>query len=87
MPSSQFIKNAGRVKVRTHVFRVHAILLILLVCVFSLVAPETQAAQYKRIIIRNVTMIDPAEKTKDRIVDILIEVDRKEYKQIRDILK
>jgi len=34
---------------------------------------ETQAADFERIIIRNVRMIDPAEKTEDRIVDILIE--------------
>ena len=50
-----------------------AFLLIILTCFFFSTVPETQAADYERIVIRNVRMIDPAEKTEDKIVEILIE--------------
>lgn len=46
---------------------------ILLTCFFLISVLETQAADYKRIIIRNVTMVDPFKKTEDKIVEILIE--------------
>jgi len=50
-----------------------AFLLIVLTCLFFSTVLETQAADYERIVIRNVRMIDPAEKTEDKIVEILIE--------------
>lgn len=52
---------------------IRAFLLIILICVLCFSVLETQAADFERIIIRNVRMIDPAEKAEDRIVQILIE--------------
>ena len=50
-----------------------ALLLIFLTGIFFSAVIESQAADYKRLIIRNVRMIDPAEKTEDKVVTILIE--------------
>ena len=47
--------------------------ILILISLLFFAALETQATEFERIIIRNVRMIDPAEKTEDRIVDILIE--------------
>lgn len=48
-------------------------LFIPLISIFCVMIPTAQAADYERLIIRNVKIIDPAEKTEDKIVDILIE--------------
>ncbi len=48
-------------------------LLLVLTCLFFSTVLETQAADYERIVIRNVRMIDPAEETADKFVEILIE--------------
>ena len=48
-------------------------LFIPLISIFFFMIPTARAADYERLIIRNVKIIDPAEKTEDKIVEILIE--------------
>jgi len=48
-------------------------LFIPLISIFFCMIPTARAADYERLIIRNVKIIDPAEKTEDKIVEILIE--------------
>ena len=48
-------------------------LFIALISIFFFMIPTARAADYERLIIRNVKIIDPAEKTEDKIVEILIE--------------
>ena len=73
MPSSQFMKNVGWINVKPIISPGLVILLIFLISTLFLFIPETQAAKYKRIIIRNVTMIDLTDEKQDQIVEILIE--------------
>lgn len=46
---------------------------VLLTCLFCVTVSDVQAAEYERIIVRNVRMIDPDEETADKIIEILVE--------------
>jgi len=46
---------------------------VLLTCLFCVTVSEVQAAEYERLILRNVRIIDPDEETGDNIIEILVE--------------